>query len=187
MLVLAAIIGFLVRSNGASSSGAAAPAGAFAWLGQTRPPAGWVRLDGSPLLGALPLPPGFHAVPGDPGTLNAALLGPGGAYLGYLNATPLQGSERLQGWPAFRLKHLRDDNDLAVRQEATVSLVRTGPGMRSCAVDDYVTRVGAHHFQEVACLVTQHSAGSVVVAATPSGDPAHVWAVLEQAIASYSG
>jgi hypothetical protein len=52
-------------------------------------------------------------------------------------------------------------------------------------VDDYVTRVGAHHFQEVACLVMQQSVGSVVVAATPLGDPAHVWATLENAVASY--
>jgi hypothetical protein len=124
-------------------------------------------------------------VPGDPGTLSAALVGPGGAYLGYLNATPLQGRERLQGWPAFRLEHLRDDNDSAVHQEAAAPLVRTSTGLRSCVVDDYVTRVGDHHFQEAACLVMKHSAGGVVIAATPSGDPAHVWAVLETAIASY--
>lgn len=186
MAVVAAVIGFLLQSNGASTSGGGAPVGTFAWLAETHLPAGWAQLNGSPPLGALPVPPGFHSVPGDPGTLSAALLGPGGAYLGYLNATPLQGSERLQGWPAFRIDHLRDDNDLSVHRDAAVRLVRTGTGLRSCVVDDYVTRVDTHHFQEVACLVMQHSGGSVVIAATPSGDPAHVWMTLEQAIASYA-
>jgi hypothetical protein len=185
MVVVAAIIGLLVQRNGASTSGAVAPMGAFAWLAQTHLPVGWARLDGPPSLGGLPIPPRFHAVPGDPGTLSAALLGPGDVDLGYLNATPLQASEHLQGWPTFRLEHLRDDNDLAVRQNAAVRLVRTSTGLRSCVVDDYVTRVGAHHFQEVACLVIRHPSGGVVVAAVPSGDPAHVWPVLENAIASY--
>jgi hypothetical protein len=133
----------------------------------------------------LPVPAGFHVVAGDSGTLTAALSGPGGAYLGYLNATPLQAGERLQGWPEFRLEHLRDDGARAVREDAAAQLVRTNDALRSCVVDDYVTTVGSHPFHEVACLVMQDSAGSVIVAATPSGDPAHVFAVLERAVAAY--
>jgi hypothetical protein len=133
----------------------------------------------------LPLPPRFRAVAGDRGTLTAALFGPAGAYLGYLNATPRQGDERLRSWPDFRLEHLRDDAR-SVREDAAAQLVRTGNALRSCVVDDYMTRVGGHDFHEVACLVVQHSAGSVIVAATPTGDPAHAWAVLQRAVAAYA-
>ncbi len=185
LVVAAAAVGFAVRGGGASALPVSAPEGPFAWLAQTSSPPGWTRLDGVSPVAPLPVPPGFHAVAGDPGTLSAALLGPDGAYLGYLNATPLQGGERLQGWPGFRLEHLRDDDARSAREDAAAPLVRTGAALRSCVVDDYVTKVGGHHFHEVACLVMEHSAGSVIVAATPSGDPAHVWAVLERAVAAY--
>jgi hypothetical protein len=159
--------------------------GEFAWLAQTSLPQAWNRLDGGHPLGPLPVPPGFRAVAGDRGTLTAARLGPGAKYLGYLNATRLQGGERLPGWPKFRLDHLRDDEARAVREDAATQLVRTRAGSRSCVVDDYVTKVGSHRFHEVACLVMYHSAGSVIVAAVPAGDPAHVFTVLERAVASY--
>jgi hypothetical protein len=133
----------------------------------------------------LRFPPGFRAVAGDRGTLTAALLGPRGAYFGYLNATPIQGGERLQGWPEFRLRHLRDDDARAARVDAATQLVRTSAGLRSCVIDDYVTKVGSHPFHEVACLVMYHSVASVIVAATPSGDPAHVFSQLERAVAGY--
>jgi hypothetical protein len=73
-----------------------------------------------------------------------------------------------------------------VHEDATAQFVRTGSELRSCVVDDYVTRVGSHDFHEVACLVVQHSASSVIVGATPSRDPAHVWAELQRAVAAYS-
>jgi hypothetical protein len=132
------------------------------------------------------VPPGFRSVAGDRDTLTAALFGPGGTYLGYLNATPRQGGERLQGWPEFRLEHLRDDDARSAHEDTAAQHVRAGNALRSCVVDDYVTRVDDHHFHEIACLVVQGSAGSVIVAATPSGDPAHVWAVLQRAVAAYS-
>jgi hypothetical protein len=124
-------------------------------------------------------------VAGDRGTLTAALFEPGGAYLGYLNATPIQRGERLQGWPEFRLRHLLDEDARAARVDAQTQFVRTHAALRSCVIDDYVTKVGGHHFHEVACLVVYHGTGSVIVAATPSGDPAHVFALLERAVAIY--
>jgi hypothetical protein len=163
-----------------------APQRQFAWLNQTSLPQGWTQLDGASSVGPLPVPPGFHAVSGDRGTLTAVLFGRSGAYLGYLNATPRQGGERLQGWPNLRLQHLRDDDARSAREDAAAQFVRTGTALRSCVVDDYVTRVGSHDFHEVACLVLQHSIGSVIVAATPSGDPAHVWRELQRAVAAYS-
>ena len=159
--------------------------GSFAWLASTTPPATWARLAVPSGLGTLSSPPGFRTVPGDPGTLSVALLSAGGTYLGYLNVTPHQGDETLQDWAAFRLSHLREDDTVSVHEDAMVRSVRTAAGVRSCVADDYVTTIGHHHFHEVACDVMSGSGSSVVVAATPSGDPAHVWSELESALAAY--
>jgi hypothetical protein len=159
--------------------------GSFGWLESTKPPETWLRLTAPSGLGTVPSPPGFRSVDGDPGTLSVALRNSTGTYLGYLNITPRQGAETLQDWAAFRLTHLRDDDAVSVHEDATVESVRTATGVRSCVIDDYVTVVGHHHFHEVACYVMRGSAGSVVVAATPSGDPAHVWTQLERAVAAY--
>jgi hypothetical protein len=114
-----------------------------------------------------------------------ALRNAAGTYLGYLNVTPHQGHETLQDWAAFRLSHLLDDDAVSVHEDAKVQSVGTAAALRSCVTDDYVTTVGHHHFHEVACYVTSGSGSSVVVAATPSGDPAHVWTQLERAVAAY--
>jgi hypothetical protein len=186
LVVAAAGVGFTHLSSEAAVPRVSGPQGPFAWLEQTSLLHGWTQLDGDSSVGPLPVPPGFRTVAGDPGTLTTVLFGPGGAYLGYLNATPRQGGERLRGWPKFRLEHLRDEDARSARQDAIAQLVRTGTALRSCVVDDYVTRIGSHDFREVACLVVQHSASSVIIGATPSGDPAHVWAELERAVAAYS-
>ncbi len=165
--------------------GSSATLGSFGWLASTRPPATWARLTVPSGLGTLPSPPGFRTVGGDPGTLSVALRNSGGTYLGYLNVTPRQGSETLQDWVAFRLTHLRDDDAVSVHEDAMVQSFRTVAAMRSCVIDDYVTTVDHHQFHEVACYVMRGAVGSVVVAATPSGDPAHVWTQLERAVAAY--
>jgi hypothetical protein len=154
-------------------------------LASTTPPTTWTRLTLPSGLGSLSVPPGFSAVAGDQGTASLALLDSDGTYLGYLNVTPRQGDERLAGWAAFRLAHLRGDGSISAHQDGAVQSVRTGQSLRSCVTDDYVTEIGHHHFQEVACLVTTTSASGVVVAATPSGDPAHLWPQLERAVAAY--
>ncbi len=159
--------------------------GPFAWLASTAPPTTWTRLTLPAGLGSLSVPPGFRAVPGDPGTASLAVLGSDGTYLGYLNVTPRQGDERLAGWAAFRLAHLRGDETISATQDGAVQSVQTENTTRSCVADDYVTEVGHHHFHEVACLVMTASAASVVVAATPSGDPARLWTQLERAVAAY--
>lgn len=157
----------------------------FAWLASTTAPTTWTPVAVPAGLGSLSVPPGFRAIGGDPGTATLAFLGSDSTYLGYLNVTPLQGDERLAGWPGFRVAHLTDDGSISVRQDGAVQSVRTGKSLRSCVSDDYVTEIGQHRFHEVACLVTTTSAGSVVVAATPAGDPAHLWAQLERAVAAY--
>jgi hypothetical protein len=168
-----------------SGFASSAPLGSFGWLASTTPPATWARLSVPSGLGTLPSPPGFRTVHGDPGTLSVALRNSAGTYLGYLNVTPRQGPETLPDWAAFRLTHLRGDNAASVHEDAMVQSVRTAAAMRSCVTDDYVTTVGRHEFHEVACYVMRGTVGSVVVAATPSGDPAHVWTQLERAVAAY--
>jgi hypothetical protein len=159
--------------------------GPFAWLESTVPPTNWTRVTLPSGLGSLSVPPRLRAIHGDPGTATFAYLGSGGTYLAYLNVTPLQGDEGLAGWAGFRLDHLRDDDAISAREDGAVQSVRTGQSLRSCVTDDYVTKIGHHHFHEVACFVMTTSTGSVVVAATPSGDPAHVWTQLERAVAAY--
>ena len=172
-------------SSSRSKFVSSATLGSFAWLKSTTVPATWPRLTVASGLGTLSSPPGFRTVSGDPGTLSVALRNPAGTYLGYLNVTPRQGPETLQDWAALRLSHLRGDDAISVHKDAMVQSVRTAAARRSCVIDDYVTTVGHHHFHEVACYVVRGSVRSVVVAATPSGDPAHVWSQLERAVAAY--
>jgi hypothetical protein len=131
------------------------------------------------------VPPGFRPVSGDRGTLSVAVVDAAGHYLGYLNATPRQGDETLQGWAAFRLSHLVDDDAISAHEIAAVESIRTKAGLRSCVIDDYITRVDHHRFHEVACFVVEGSNSSVIVAAAPPADPAHVWSQLERAVATY--
>jgi hypothetical protein len=178
-------VGATGASMGHLRSASSTTLGAFSWLASTTPPATWARLTVASGLGALSSPPGFRTVDGDPGTLSVALRNSAGTYLGYLNVTPHQGHETLMDWAAFRLSHLLGDDAISVHEDATVHSVRTAAALRSCVIDDYVTTIGHHRFHEVACYVTSGSVSSVVVAATPSGDPAHVWNQLERAVAAY--
>jgi hypothetical protein len=178
-------VGATTASTGHRLSARESLRGSFGWLASTTPPATWDRLEVPAGLGTLSSPPGFRAVEGDPGTLTLALRNAVGTYLGYLNVTPQQGDETLQDWDAFRLSHLLDDDAVTDHEDASVTDLRWATGARSCVIDDYVTTSGHHHFHEVACYVMSHSVGSVVVATTPSGDPAHVWTELESAVAAY--
>jgi hypothetical protein len=178
-------VGATKASMGHLRSASSTTLGSFGWLASTAPPATWARRTVASGLGALSSPPGFRTAHGDPGTLSLALRNSAGTYLGYLNVTPHQGHETLQDWAAFRLSHLLGDAAVSVHEDATVQSVRTGAAVRSCVTDDYVTTIGHHHFHEVACYVTSGSVSGVVVAATPSGDPAHVWSQLERAVAAY--
>jgi large exoprotein involved in heme utilization and adhesion len=178
-------VGATKASTAHSESASSATLGSFGWLASTAPPATWARLTVPSGLGTLSSPPGFRTVDGDPGTLSLALRNSAGTYLGYLNVTPHQGHETLRDWAAFRLSHLLDDDAVFVHEDAMVQSVATATAMRSCVTDDYVTTIGHHHFHEVACYVTSGSVSSVVVAATPSGDPAHTWTQLERAVAAY--
>jgi hypothetical protein len=52
-------------------------------------------------------------------------------------------------------------------------------------LDSYVTKVGARHYTELACLVQGSRASSVVVAAAPTANWSQAASLLERAIAAY--
>ena len=130
-------------------------------------------------------PPSMRSVTADRGAASAVRLSRTGAYLLYLNATPRQGDERTANWPAFRLSHLLDDDARSVRELAAAAGVRFRGGTGSCVLDSYVTKVGAHHYTELACLVQGSRASSVVVATAPAANWSQAASLLERAIAAY--
>jgi hypothetical protein len=167
----------------------------FAWPRQTSErafpplhpatPASWPNLALPNGAAVLSYPPSMHPIAGDKDTVSAALVSPGGAFQLYLNATPRQGSEQLQGWPAFRLRLLLSDDAASAHQDAAAAGVKFRGGTGSCVIDTYLTRIGAHQYQEVACLVQGQTSASVIIAATPAADWARERPLLLQAVAAY--
>ena len=148
-------------------------------------PADWTRAALPNGTAVLSYPPALHLVAGDKGTISAAQLGPGEAFQLYLNATPRQGAETLAHWAAFRLRFLRDDSAVTAHLDGAAQQVRFRGGTGSCVIDDYTTRVGAHHFQEIACLVQGRHSGSVIVAAAPVATWAQARPLLLRTVAAY--
>ena len=160
-------------------------ASAFQALVPTPAPAGWSRLPLPDETAVLSYPPTLRRVISDSDAVSAAQLGPGGAYLLYLSATPRQGGENLQNWAAYRLRVLRAEDASSVREDAAATGLAFSGGTGSCVIDDYVTRIGAHHFEELACLVHGRSGASVIVAAAPAARWAQSRPLLLRAVAAY--
>jgi hypothetical protein len=133
----------------------------------------------------LSYPPSLRPLAGDKDAVSAARLSPGGAFQLYLNATPRQGAERLQDWATFRLRLLRSDDAASAHEVAAAEGVKFRGGTGSCVIDGYVTRIGAHQYQEIACLVQGRTSASVIVAAAPSATWAQARPLLFQAVAAY--
>jgi hypothetical protein len=161
------------------------PGRAFLPLRPAAAPAGWPHLALPNGTAVLSYPPSLRRIAGDTDAVSAARLSPGGAFRLYLNATPRQGSERLQGWAAFRLRLLRSDDAASARQDAAAQGVRFRGGTGSCVIDDYVTRIGGHHYQEIACLVQGRTSASVIIGAAPAGRWARARPLLLRAVAAY--
>jgi hypothetical protein len=161
------------------------PGPAFPALRPAAAPAGWPHLTLPDGTAVLSYPPSLHPLGGDTDAVSAARLSPGGAFQLYLNATPRQGSERLQGWAAFRLRLLRSDDAASARRDADAEGVKFRGGTGSCVIDDYVTRTGGHHYQEVACLVQGRTSASVIVAAAPASQWVRARPLLLRAVAAY--
>lgn len=192
---IAASVAF-ASSSGSSSSGThgrvAGPAGsrppgrgALTWFRARPAPARWrqVTLPGGGAV--LSYPPSLSRMAGDEGTVSEALTRSGRVVV-YLNVTPRQGDETLSGWARFRVGHLTDDDASSARLDGAAGGLRFYGGPGSCVVDDYITKVHANHYREIACFVRGAHASSVVVAATPAADWARYAGLLEQAVDSYA-
>jgi hypothetical protein len=154
-------------------------------LAPARAPGGWHTAalpNGSAVLS---YPPLMRPVSGDKDAVSAARPGPDGTFRLYLNATPRQGAETLRNWASFRLRLLRSDDAASAHQDAARQGVKFRGGTGSCVIDDYITRVGAHHYQEISCLVRGHSGASVIVAAAPAAQWAVARPLLLRAVAAY--
>ena len=160
-----------------------AASGPFALLGAAQPPGGW-QLARTALGATLPYPPGWRPLPGDRGTLSAALRDSNGGYLGYLNLTPRQGGERQSTWAAFRVAHNREEGDRSVRVLATARGVRLRGGTAVCVKDTYTTSI-ATRYVELACLIAG-TRPAVAVGAAPPGDWRAQGPIIARAISAVS-
>ena len=161
------------------------PGRAFPSLHPVAAPAGWRQLTLPNGAAVLSYPPSLHRLAGDTDAVSAARLSPGGAFQLYLNATPRQGTERLPRWAEFRLRLLRSDDAAWAHQDAAAQGVQFRGGTGSCVIDDYLTRIGAHHYEEIACLVQGRTSASVIVAAAPAATWAQARPLLFRAVAAY--
>ena len=161
------------------------PGRAFPPLVPAAAPAGWPHLTLPNGTAVLSYPPSLRPVSGDADAVSAAQESSGGAFQLYLNATPRQGDEQLRGWAAFRLRLLTADDAASARELAAAQGVTFRGGTGSCVIDTYVTRIGAHRYQEIACLVQGRASASVVVAAAPAATWAQASPLLLRAVAAY--
>jgi hypothetical protein len=170
----AAAIAAVLATVGAALTAAHTSSGA-------RAPHGWSSATIASGGATLFYPAGWKPIPGDGGTVTAALRDSRGAYRGYLNVTPRQGDERLHGWAAFRAGRNRDEGDAQVHVRSAVENVRLGRAHASCVIDDYLSRVGAHGYRELACLIVGDRFANVFVGATPVSDWPTLGATIELA------
>jgi hypothetical protein len=147
-------------------------------------PANWIRITIPAGTAVLSYPPSFRPVPSDPGTVSVA-TGPGSpVYQGYLNITPRQGTEELHGFAGFRLDHIGDD-DTHVHEITSAERVVFQGATGSCVNDDYRTRAGGNHYEEIACLVAGGHSEYVIVAAALYADWARLAPTLQTAVEAF--
>jgi hypothetical protein len=163
---LLAVLGAIVALG--AGTAAASPGDAplsLTWVKPAPAPAGWLLLVPSSGDSLLWYPPFMKKIPGDPWSVSASFKDATGTTLAYLNAGPKTGTEQQGSWTSFRLEHLREEHNHSVHLDAHASALPFRGGTGSCVIDDYVTRVGAHHYREIACLVQGQRAESAIVAA----------------------
>jgi hypothetical protein len=185
----------LASGSGGSAAAGGAPAGAtpaadhvpaaFGWLRARPAPAGWhqATLPGGGAV--LSYPPSLRPGPGDQGTVTADLTTTSGRVLAFLNVTPRQGGETLANWATFRLGHLRDDDARSATLDSSATGLRFRGGTGSCVIDDYVSKVGANHYREIACYVQGAHQASVLIAAAPAADWGTYAGQLERAVSAF--
>jgi hypothetical protein len=133
----------------------------------------------------LSIPPDAAPVPGDPGSVSATVTAPNGGLRIYFNATPQQGEESLTNWSEFRLAHLTGENAASASRLQYRAGMEFRGGIGSCVEDTYVTRIGAHKYREIACLVAGTRGSSVLVVAAPADSWDRYSPIVEQAVDAY--
>lgn len=156
----------------------------FSWFSAAVAPPQWQQA-ALPNGAVLAFPIGLDRVQADPGAVSAQRRGPGGSYLAYVNATPWH--QAVPGdWASARLDHLREENH-AVHEDGAASRLTFLDGARgSCVADHYLTDMGGHAFDEMACLVVAPTGrATVVVAAASTGYWSGAVPTLRQALESF--
>ena len=147
-------------------------------------PRGWRQATISSGAATLTYPSGWKTIPGDKGTVSLALRDRRGLYLGYLNVTPRQGAERLTGWDRFRIGRNAEEGDTHVREISASANVAFVNARGSCVLDDYISRVGAHPYRELACIVAGRHSTSVFVGASVVGEWSRLGPIVRHAAAT---
>ena len=161
-------------------------AGAFSWLRPGPAPKTWTSTTIASGGATLSYPSNWKPIPGDRGTVTAALRDSKGLYRGYLNVTPRQGAEQLAGWVAFRTRRNMQEGDQRTRVVAAAENLRFGSARGSCVIDDYLSRVGSHPYREVACIFTGSRYTNVFVGAVLVRDWATLGRVVERAASGFT-
>lgn len=179
------------RNQGSASAstirtGSPAASKSFSWLRPAPAPATWPRVSTPSGDAVLSYPPSFTPFIGDPGTVSAALRTSSGRFVAYLNVTPKQGDEQLNGFAAFRVRLLSQDEDHSVHEQVAAEGLQFRGGQGSCVVDSYSTRIGANHYRETACYVAGTRGDNVIVAAAATRDWNRFQPILRVAISSFA-
>ena len=157
----------------------------FGWLRPGRAPRAWSAVTSSSGQLTLSYPPTWKTLRGDLGSVTAAVRDARGVYVGYLNATPRQGGERLRGWARYRTEHNFAEGDRDVRETAAAEGLRFIGAHGSCVIDDYLSRVGSNRYREIACIVAGEHASGVFIGAALVADWRQIYPVLERAAAAF--
>jgi hypothetical protein len=166
------------RAGGGAQGAERRVSGAFSWLRAAPAPKRWGSATIASGGATLFYPPNWKPIPGDRGTVTAALRDSKGLYRGYLNVTPRQGAEQPAGWAEFRTRRNTQDGDQGTRTIAAGENLRLTGARGSCVIDDYLSKVGSHPYREVACIFTGSRYTNVFVGATLVRD----WPALGPAI-----
>jgi hypothetical protein len=159
---------------------------AFSWLRAVPAAKTWTSATIASGGATLSYPSNWRPIPGDVGTVTAALRDSRGMYRGYLNVTPRQGAERLAGWATFRAERNTQEGDRRTRVVAAAENLRLGSARGSCVVDDYLSRVGSHPYREMACIFTGSRYTNVFVGATLVSDWPTLGRVVERAASVFT-
>jgi hypothetical protein len=148
-------------------------------------PPGWHTVTTASGDATLAYPPGWVGGHSDPGTVSVYLgLSRRDIPRGYLNVTPAEGDETLDGWTAFRLAHNRQEGDGQVKPISSVHGMRIGAATANCVTDVYTAEVGGRNWRELACFVQGRRASAVFIGAAGPRDWPALAPQIDTALAS---